>query len=339
MIGSFKRWAPWLTALLPSLALAVGGYAEHPEALAFAQDLQARHGIDAAAVLATLGEAQRNERVLKLIVPPGRPGVRSWARYRARFIEPSRIEGGLAFWQENTLSLRQASEKFGVPEEVIVAIIGVETFYGRNTGNFRLLDALSTLAFDYPPRAALFQRELENLFLLARDEKESPTRYRGSYAGAIGYPQFLPSSIRNFAVDFDEDGHVDLEGNPADAIGSVANYLHRHGWEAGRPVAVRARLTQPPSAQVVAADILPSFGPAELAAQGIFPEDDQSVADKAALISLDSPGAPIEYWLGYQNFYVITRYNRSSFYAMAVFQLASALLEAQAPNPPQASLR
>lgn len=324
----------WLAALLPALAWAAPNYTERDDVRGFAQDLEARHGLPTAQVLATLSQAQRNERVLKLITPAGRPGVRSWQRYRMRFIEPVRISAGLTFWQENNKQLELAHEKFGIPPEIIVAIIGVETVYGRNTGGFRLVDALTTLAFDYPPRESLFRKELENLFLLAREQNVPPERYTGSYAGAVGYPQFLPSSIRNFAVDFDEDGALDLETSPADAIGSVANYLHRHGWEAGQAVAVPARLDQPPPAEVLAPDILPTFSPAELASQGIAPAQDVDNPGKAALIELETPGKPLEYWLGYQNFYVITRYNRSSFYAMAVFQLASALRDQYDPPAP-----
>lgn len=302
-------------------------YADREEGQAFARAMQAEHGLPANEILAALAGARRDDQVISLISPPSRTGARSWARYRARFIEPVRIREGLAFWEQFDASLRAAAEKYGVPEEIILGILGVETIYGRNTGNFQLVSALATLAFDYPPRAGLFRKELENLFLLAREQGQAATDFHGSFAGALGYPQFLPSSIRQFAVDFDGDGRIDLENSPVDAIGSIANYLHVHGWEPGRPVAVPARLAGAAPAELLAADITPTFLPEELASHGVRAARGEAYPEKAALIELVTPEAPAEYWLGYQNFYVITRYNRSSFYAMAVFQLAEALRE------------
>ena len=312
-------------AARPALAGGSASYADREEVRTFARAMQTEHGLSEEDVLAALAQAHRDDQVIRLITPPSRPGVRSWARYRARFIEPVRIREGLAFWDTYQASLRAASERFGVPEEIILGILGVETIYGRNTGDFSLVSALATLAFDYPPRADLFRRELENLFLLAREQGVPVTAYRGSYAGAIGYPQFLPSSIRNFAVDFDGDGRIDLENSPADAIGSVAHYLQVHGWQPGGPVAVPAQLAGTAPAELLAADIHPTFLPDELARHGVRAARGDGYPEKAALIELVTPEAPSEYWLGYQNFYVITRYNRSSFYAMSVFQLAEAL--------------
>ena len=206
-------------------------YAEREDVQAFISDLSARHGFDAGQLSRTIGQAQKLPRVISLITPPTKRGVRSWERYRSRFIERIRIERGLDFWDEYAPILQAAEERYGVPAEIIVAIIGVETVYGRHTGNFETLSALTTLAFDYPPRADLCRRELEQLFLLAREQGREPTSYSGSYAGALGYPQFLPSSMRAYAVDFDANGVIDFEDNPLDAIGSVANYLHAHGWQ------------------------------------------------------------------------------------------------------------
>jgi peptidoglycan lytic transglycosylase B len=311
---------------LPALAGEVSaGYADREEVRAFAHTLQIEHGLAEEEVLAALGQVRRDDQVLRLISPPTRPGVRSWARYRARFIEPVRIREGLAFWDTYQMTLRAASEKYGVPEEIILGILGVETIYGRNTGDFSLVSALATLAFDYPPRADLFRRELENLFLLAREQGIPVGSFRGSYAGALGYPQFLPSSVRNFAVDFDGDGRIDLENSPADAIGSIAHYLQVHGWQPGGPVAVPAQLAGAAPAELLAADITPSFLPEDLARHGVRAAQGENHPEKAALIELATPDAASEYWLGYQNFYVITRYNRSSFYAMSVFQLGEAL--------------
>lgn len=314
---------------LASPAAAFANFAEHEEARAFAQEMETRHGFDRNAVLATLGQAHHDEQVIRLITPPTKTGVRSWQRYRARFLEGGRIEAGVAFWRDNAQTLQQASVQYGVPPEIIAAIIGVETYYGRNTGNFETVSALATLAFGYPRRAELFRRELENLFLLAREQGRDPISYYGSYAGAIGYPQFLPSSIRNFAVDFDASGQIEFDNAPADAIGSVANYLANHGWVAGAPVAVPALL--PPGLDpktLVDAGIEPTLSPERIAATGITPATSSPHPELATFVDLETPGEATEYWLGYRNFYVITRYNKSSFYAMAVFQLATALREA-----------
>lgn len=317
--------ATFLTLSFPAIAGAAPAYADREDVRAFANRLQTEHGLSEETVLAALAEAHRDDQVIRLVSPPSRPGVRSWARYRARFIEPVRIREGLAFWDEHQAALRAATEKYGVPEEIILGILGVETIYGRNTGNFTLVSALATLAFDYPPRADLFRRELENLFLLAREQNQPVGSYQGSFAGALGYPQFLPSSIRSFAVDFDGDGRIDLQNSPEDAIGSIANYLRVHGWQPGGPVAERARLAGEAPAELLAADITPTFLPEDLARNGVRPAHGNGHPEKAALIELVTPNADPEYWLGYQNFYAITRYNRSSFYAMAVFQLAEAL--------------
>lgn len=304
-------------------------YADRPEVQGFIQEVSARNGIDAEELRTSLRLANYEPEVLRLIQPPARVGVRSWTRYRGRFVEPVRIRGGLEFWEEHAEALRRASATYQVPPEIIVAIIGVETVYGRHTGNFQTLSALATLAFDYPPRADLFRRELEALLLLGHEQGRPAWSYYGSYAGALGDCQFLPSSIRSYAVDFDHDGQIDLEASADDAIGSVANYLHQHGWQADGPIAVRARVdaNAAPNA-LVDAGIEPSLSLATLGQLGIHA---QGAAQEApvTLVDLATPGRATEYWLGYQNFYVITRYNKSSFYAMAVFQLAQALREAR----------
>ncbi|WP_227814310.1 lytic murein transglycosylase B [Nitrogeniibacter aestuarii] len=317
-------------AILPVTAFAQQSYAEHPEALAFARKMHAEHGFAQEEVIATLGQLNPDNRVIRLITPPKKSGrKRSWDRYRSQFIEPMRIEHGVEFWNENADTLARASERYGVPEEVIVSIIGVETIYGRNTGHFNVAEALATLAFDYPPRAELFRKELENLFLLAREQGRDPLIFEGSYAGAMGYPQFLPSSVRNYAVDFDGDGHIDLESSTADAIGSVANYLAAHGWEHGGPVAIRAHVESETAIKpLIDAGIDPVFSAEDFSAHAVLPLDDYPAEQRAALIDLETPGAATEYWLGFRNFYVITRYNRSSFYAMAVFGLSQALRNA-----------
>ncbi|MCK6408019.1 lytic murein transglycosylase B [Thauera sp.] len=308
----------------PTAALA--SYADHPQAQAFAAELAQRHAFDATAIERTLAGARHDPDVIRLITPPSRKGVRSWRTYRARFLDHTRIDGGMRFWDEHAELLERAARETGVPAEIIVAIIGVETIYGRNTGNFETLSALATLAFDYPPRAELFRRELEALFLLAREQGREPASYYGSFAGALGYPQFLPSSVRTYAVDFDGNGSIDFDTDAVDAIGSVANYLRVHGWQPGAPVAERARLgPASDAATLVDAGIEPSLAPALLTDNGVSTADGRAAAQTATLVDLETPGADTEYWLGYQNFYVITRYNRSSFYAMSVFELAEAL--------------
>lgn len=315
-------------AILVTLSLHVhaGSYAEREDVQAFIAEMQARHGFDAEQLTVLFGKTQPLPAVLKAIAPPADPRVRSWRAYRARFIEPQRTAAGLAFWQRHAGTLAEAAAQTGVPVEIIVAIIGIETFYGKHLGRFNTFAALATLAFDYPRRAALFRRELEALLLLARDDSRSPADYRGSFAGALGLPQFLPSSIRAYAVDFDNDGSIDLMHNPVDAIGSVANFLKVHGWEHGGLVAMKVSADETAAQALIAEGILPNRHPQALREYGI--EIPAAAPDApTALIDLVTPDAPTEYWLGYQNFYVITRYNRSSFYAMAVFQFAQTLKE------------
>ena len=294
-----------------------------PAVVAFAQELAQRHAFDADAVLEQLGQVRPNAKVLQLIKPPATPLQRSWDRYRPRFINDRRIDNGVRFWEENRLTLAKARAMYGVPEEVIVAIIGVETEYGRNTGSFSVLEALATLAFHYPRRADFFREELEQFLLLSRENGLDPLLVRGSFAGAIGIPQFMPGSQRRYAVDFDSDGRIDLGNSTEDAIGSVARFLEQHGWEGGQPVAVRARVSGEPDPALIEAGIRPSLRAGDLAGRGIVADADAEAV--VTLVDLVSPGRPTEYWLGYNNFYVITRYNRSSFYAMSVFQLAEAI--------------
>ncbi|MEW6164649.1 MAG: lytic murein transglycosylase B [Pseudomonadota bacterium] len=319
-----------LLLALPAQSARPAGYAERDDVRAFVADMEARHAIDAATLTALFARTEPIPAVLKAIRPPADPGVKSWQAYRARFVEPRRLAAGLDFWAEHQATLAKAQALSGVPAEIIVAIIGIETFYGRYLGRFETFAALATLAFDYPPRADLFRRQLEALLLLAREEGRAPDSYRGSYAGAIGLPQFLPSSIRAYAVDFDHYAGIDLVDSPADAIGSVANFLREHGWEQDGPIAVPAKVSPGgAAAQLVEEGITPARRPAEMAAHGVAAPADAPDAP-AALIDLATPRAETEYWLGYRNFYVITRYNRSSFYAMTVFQFAQALREQHA---------
>ncbi|MEY3201329.1 MAG: lytic murein transglycosylase [Pseudomonadota bacterium] len=299
-------------------------YATHPQAEKFIQAITQKHGLDESLVRDTLAQATMQPAVIKAILPPADPKVKSWKNYRARFLDDLRIKKGLEFWREHAITIALASEKYGVPEEIIVAIIGVETIYGRMTGSFQTVSALATLAFDYPPRSPLFTSELEELFLLARDQGTSPLAYNGSFAGALGLPQFMPSSYRRFAVDFDGDGKVDLMNSPADAIGSVANFLHEHGWEKGGTVAIKVKSASG-DLQKLADSIDPVLSVEDIEPYQIKPESGVPAGSKFAVIDLVTPDRPTEYWLGFQNFYTITRYNRSSFYAMSVFHLAQTL--------------
>ena len=323
LLGASLAAGLWFLGL-PATASA--SYSDRAETQAFIAEVAERHAFDPTELDRALSQARHDPTVIRLITPPTRKGVRSWQNYRARFLDDTRIDGGTAFWNQYADELERAAREFGVPAEIIVAIIGVETIYGRNTGNFETLSALATLAFDYPPRAELFRRELEALFLLAREQARDPASYSGSFAGALGYPQFLPSSIRAYAVDFDRNGQIDFDADAIDAIGSVANYLRVHGWQTDAPVADRARLAaETDSATLIAAGIEPKLDPAVLDQNGVTTLDGRPAAATATLVDLETPGAQTEYWLGYRNFYVITRYNRSSFYAMSVFELAEAL--------------
>lgn len=335
-----SRLSPLLLCLLLLLPLSASAQSEplgsHPEAQAFIRDMASLHGFDAALLGERLNRITPNSKVLQLIAPPSKPTQRSWQRYRSRFIETTRINQGLRFWQENAVALARARALYGVPEEVIVAIIGVETLYGRNTGSFNTLEALATLAFHYPRRAEYFRQELEQLLLLARENGTDPADYTGSFAGALGIPQFMPGSLRRYAVDFDGDGRIDLAGSTTDAIGSVARFLEQHGWQKDEPVAVPARLNREPDPAWIDAGIRPSLDTETLQAAGVRAQVLPN--RKVTFVDLVTPGQATEYWLGYENFYVITRYNRSSFYAMSVYQLAEALRQRQLAGRQQAAL-
>ncbi len=324
-----------LLLLLPLLILLCSSlraepYARREDVRAFVQEMHQRHGFDVDALEALFGRTKPLAAVIKAIMPPREPGVRSWQAYRGRFVEPKRIAAGRRFMQIHAEKLAAAEARFGVPVEIIASIIGVETIYGKHTGRFGTFAALTTLAFDYPPRASLFRRELEELLLLAREEKHDPLAYTGSYAGALGLPQFLPSSRRRFAIDFDGNGRIDLTGSPADAIGSVANFLAEHGWEKDGPIAVTVTVAGDAVPTLIDEGIAPRRTPQEMHAAGVAfsatSASDGSIPElPAALIDLVTPNALTEYRLGYRNFHVITRYNRSSFYAAAVMDLAAAL--------------
>jgi peptidoglycan lytic transglycosylase B len=295
----------------------------------FIEEMVQRHGFVARELEFLFSHARSREDVLRAIAPPTEPRERSWAEYRARFVNDTRIQGGLVFWRRHGKTLARAEREYGVPPEIVVAIIGIETLYGRQTGGFRVVDSLATLAFDYPPRAAFFRSELEQYLLFARDEDLDVFSVKGSYAGAIGIPQFMPGSIRRYAVDYDGDGSIDLRRSGADAIGSVANFLRAHGWQRGESIWVPAQVVGNDYHALLAAGIRPSTAVAEL--RGVEPAGEPKLAPDArvALIALESPGLATEFRLGLENFYVLTRYNRSSLYASAVSDLAAALRTAR----------
>jgi membrane-bound lytic murein transglycosylase B len=302
-------------------------YDSRPEVRQFIERMVLAHGFERAGLEQLFGQLRPSARVIHLMTPTtGGTYRRSWREYRSRFIEPVRINGGLDFWQANAASLKLASTLYGVPEEIIVAIIGVETVYGRNTGTFRVAEALATLAFDYPSRADYFRSELEQFLLYSRENRIDPLEPLGSYAGAIGTPQFMPGSIRRFAVDLDKDGRIDLRNSSADAIGSVASFLSRHGWVPGKPTHFPVAIGDPGQARkFIDAGPIPSFTILELAEAGITSNAEISQDEKLVLADLVNVDAPDDLVLGTQNFYAITRYNRSYFYAMAVIELANTL--------------
>ncbi|MGH8682718.1 MAG: lytic murein transglycosylase B [Burkholderiales bacterium] len=296
-------------------------YADHPEARKFIAEMVERHGFGQRDLERLFADARYLDQVLTLITPLP-PGERSWQSYRDLFVTQRRIEAGAQFWRRHARTLARAAETYGVPPEIVVAIIGVETQYGANTGTYRVLDALTTLAFDYPRRAPYFRSELEQFLLFVRESRAEAASVRGSYAGAIGIPQFMPGSIRRFAVDFDGDGRRDLRASPADAIGSVANFLRAHGWAEGGPIAVPARVSGERGRLLIGGGVDPLYRADELRELEVEFADAIEADTPAVLIELATPDAPAEYLVGFWNFYVLTRYNRSSFYAAAVLELA-----------------
>ena len=313
-----------LLLLLACPGLALASYAQRAEVEAFVDDLAQRHGFLKAELRRVFAKAPRVDPVLEAIAKPAER-VRSWEDYRALLITERRITEGVEFWRKNRRSLERAEKRYGVAPEYVVAIIGVETFYGRNTGSWRVVDALTTLAFDYPPRAGFFRSELENYLLMAREAGWDVFSVRGSYAGAIGIPQFMPSSARRYAVDFDRNGHIDLQKSRPDAIGSVANFLKQHGWQKDADVAVAARVAGDAWREFVSGRFEPKHSLTELRGAGVEFDSPQPAGAHAALVELSNLERPSEFRVGLRNFYVITRYNRSALYAAAVTDLAREL--------------
>jgi len=300
------------------------GYGDHESARALVEELVAEErGLDRDRLLQVLAQAERQEAILQAMSRPAER-VKPWYEYRQIFLTQQREEEGLAFFATHRETFARAEAEFGVPAEIILAIIGVETYYGRIAGSYRVIDALATLAFDYPRRAAFFSKELKNYLILTAEQQMDPLAMKGSYAGAMGYGQFMPSSYRAYAVDFDGDGVIDIWNNPVDAIGSVANYLRRHGWRSGETIVAAAQAGPDVPEAWFNAGLVPQRTVAELSAAGLRSAQPLDPDAKATAIRFELEEGH-EHWLGLHNFYVITRYNHSSMYAMSVHQLSQRL--------------
>jgi len=312
-------------AVTALLALPAWGktYVEREDVQGFIRELAERHGFPEQDLRHLFSRVRRAEPVLEAVKPQP-PKARSWEEYRGNFVNEKRIAAGIEFWKKHRRVLERAQNRYGVPAHYIVAIIGVETYYGRNAGRWRVVEALTTLAFDYPARATYFRSELEQYLLLAREQGKDAFSVRGSYAGAIGIPQFMPSSTRRYAVDFDGNGAVDLRRSAADAIGSVGNFLKEHGWQPGAEVLLEARVGGELWRTFADGSVDPKHAQADLRAAGVeFEGLPEGV--RAILVELETPDKPSDYRVGLHNFWVLTRYNRSAFYASAVHDLAQAL--------------
>lgn len=306
-----------LSALHPARAM------DSPAIPAFIDDMVARHQFRRDELARVFQLAQYQQSAIDAITNPST--LKPWLDYRANFVNDARVNAGLKFWLKNAEAVHRAEEQFGVPEEIIVALLGVETFYGQQAGSYRTMDALATLAFNYAPRADFFRGELEQYLLLAREQQFDLLAIRGSYAGALGLPQFMPSSYRKYAVDFNNNGRIDLLNERADAIGSAANYLRQFGWAAGEPVAMRASVSE----QACAGETRTPRPLAEWAELGIAPMQPYAGDKPARLLDFTVKNGNKEFWLAFANFDVILTYNNSNFYAMTILQLAEALRAAR----------
>ncbi|HEY4073289.1 MAG TPA: lytic murein transglycosylase B [Herbaspirillum sp.] len=350
--GARKKAAKKLAAADAQQDDEFANFGQWREVTAFIDDMVARNGFDRAALNKIFSKTRYVDSAIRLIkpAPAGRP--KNWTAYRLRFVEPVRINAGMQFWNKYEGELTRAEINYGVPAGIIVAIIGVETVYGSNTGNFRVMDAITTLAFDYPDtpnrdaRMQFFRGELENTLLFARESHIDPFSLLGSYAGAIGLPQFMPSSIRQYAVDFDGDGKIDLRNSPVDAIGSVAHFLSVHGWRRGLPLVYPVKAPADDAAAQAWQPLLDkgleaTYSLDDIRAAGIVPTGNVPAAPtdantgnpdsdvKYGLIDLQNGNGPTEYWVGSDNFFAITKYNRSYFYAMSVIDLSRAIRAAR----------
>ena len=323
-----------LGVLLSVSATVLADYSKHPEASDFISTMVNKHDFEKSQIETWLASAMHQKSIVKAMSRPAEK-AKPWHEYRKIFVTDKRTSRGVRFWQENQETLERAEKEFGVDPAIIVSIIGVETNYGRNVGSYRVIDALTTLAFDYytytekrESRKIFFTTQLEHLLLLAREQGKDPLTLKGSYAGAMGWGQFMPNSYRNYAVDYDGDEFADIWTNPTDAIGSVANYFKKHGWKTGRPVATRAHVKNTPDSATLNKMKRPKTTIADLITQGYTPTDPVATDLTAFPLSFEGKYGQ-EYWLGLHNFYVIGRYNPRAKYAMAVHQLSQQIRTSQ----------
>jgi len=312
--------------VLSGMSISSSGFANyltHPQSSEFIDQMVGDHGFERQQLERWLASAKKKQSILDAISRPAEKRL-TWSGYSKIFIKPARIAKGKSFMEAYAAELSRAEEEYGVPREIITAIIGVETRYGENKGSYRVIDALSTLGFDYPPRSKFFRKELGQVLLLAREQGFDPLALKGSYAGAMGYGQFIPSSYRHYAVDFDGDAIADILDNPIDAIGSVANYFARHKWKAGEGVAFEATFDTNEYKALIHKGLKPKFTMADMQSVGLQNAIDIPDSDAAKIQILKGENGE-ELWVTQHNFYVITRYNHSHLYAMAVYQLAKAL--------------
>ena len=305
-------------------------FAEYPAMQSFSAEMVEKHGFSERELRQVFRCATIRPEIIEAMERPRE--LLPWHQYRKIFVTEDSARRGAQFWREHAATIARARERYGVAPEIVVAIIGVESRYGRSTGTWPVLDALTTLTLEYPSRAGFFRKELEEFLLLTREAELDPCGVKGSYAGALGLPQFMPSSYRRLAVDFDDDGRRNLLDNPADAIGSVAHYLHRHGWEASAPLTGEARLEGTLYFWVEKLGMKPTLTLRQLADYGVFPRRHDDAGQRAALISLEGEAGPI-YRLGYNNFYAITRYNHNKRYAMAVVELGELIRQRMEEMP------
>lgn len=315
--------------------LATGDYSDDPKAIAFINRMVNKHHIDPDILTSWIGQAKKLDSVINLMDRQAPTSLKSpvkprpngaWLRYRKKFITSSNIQFGVAFWNQYQNALLRAEQIYGVPPEIIIGIMGVETRWGRVMGKTRIIDALATLAFSYPRRSAFFTNELETYLLMAYKEQKDPLKLRGSFAGAMGYGQFMPSAYQNYAVDFSGDGRIDL-WDPVDAIGSIAHYFQKHGWQPNQPVAVVAKGTN----SGLANGFNTAYTLAQLRDAGLRPLNPISINHTVSLLRMDM-GRHYQYWFGFNNFYTITRYNNNVYYAMAVLQLGETVKASRQNN-------
>ncbi|WP_188703049.1 lytic murein transglycosylase B [Silvimonas iriomotensis] len=309
-------------AALPALGHADDTLLKRPEVQSYIDTLVNTQNFDRDSLTALFGQVVTKSSIISVLDRPSTS--RPWYQFRGNFVNNQRIVGGARFMRRNADTLNAVSDKYGVPPEVITSILGVETLYGRNTGSFRVIDALTTIAFDYPRRADYFKDQLTQFLLLAREENENPLTFMGSYAGAMGMPQFMPSSFREYAVDWNGDHHRDIWGTPDDAIASVANFLAAHGWQRNGDTYVPVNVSGAED-DLLADKFNLHYTVAELMQKGVQPLDETDPNQQAVLFSLETEAGVTSYYMGFNNFYVVTRYNRSTLYATAVLQLAQAI--------------